>query len=367
MSALKNLYNKELFQYIGKKIKECHPSFNQKEFEARIYDDEWENRELKARTRHTTLSLRPSLPDDYAEALKICLATAENMKKDKYDNYALTCFPDFVEVYGLNDIDISIPALAQLTSLVSSEFAVRPFIEKYPKRMYQSMLEWTQSKDVHIRRLASEGIRPRLPWGRALVALKKDPAPILPILEQLKNDPELYVRRSVANNLNDIAKDHPKIVLQTLQKWQQQPTPEIQWITKHATRTLIKAGHQEALQLLGFSPNPEVQVTDFEVDKSVIQMGDSFTFSFNVISENKEKTQALVIDYAMHFTKANGSTSPKVFKLLTKKIAPNETISISKKHSIRPITTRKYYAGKQLIEIKINGVSFGKKSIELEC
>ena len=173
-------------------------------------------------------------------------------------------FLDFVEVFGLDDYEASIPALEYFTQYMSAEFAVRPFIVKYPKQMLAQMLVWSKHTNPDVRRLSSEGSRPRLPWGIALPALKKDPAPVLPILEELKLDPSESVRRSVANNLNDIAKDHPEVTLQVLHSWQALDREEIAAITRHALRTLLKDGHPQALELLGYPP-PQLTVSSLSL------------------------------------------------------------------------------------------------------
>ena len=163
-------------------------------------------------------------------------------------------FPDFVEVYGLDDWEASIPALEEFTQQTSAEFAIRPFIVRYPERTMAQMLEWAGHAHEGVRRLSSEGCRPRLPWAIALSALKADPSPILPILDRLKGDPSESVRRSVANNLNDISKDNPDVVIGVLRRWQADDTDEMHRLTSHALRTLLKAGNLDALALLGYPP-----------------------------------------------------------------------------------------------------------------
>jgi 3-methyladenine DNA glycosylase AlkC len=265
--------------------------------------------------------------------------------------------PDFVEYYGLDDWEASLPALEHFTQLCSSEFAVRPFILRDSSRMMAQMLAWTQHDSHHVRRLASEGCRPRLPWAMALPEFKRDPSPVLPVLEALKDDPSEYVRRSVANNLNDIAKDNPGMVIETLRRWTQNPGAGIAWITNRALRTLVKDGHSDALALLGYGAGAALAVTDFTLSSAAVHMGETLTFAFEVVSAADEP-QDLLIDYIVYFVKANGTRAAKVFKLAQRQINPGETLRIEKKHPFRPITTRVYYPGEHAVGLKINGQVF---------
>ena len=209
----------------------------------------WPERALKDKMRHSTLALHDVLPQDYRTALALLREVAPMVDRHGFEKMI---FPDFVEVYGLDDWDVSLPALEQFTQQMSAEFAVRPFIVNDQARMMAQMFQWAHHASPAVRRLATEGCRPRLPWAMSLPALKADPSPILPILDALKADSSEDVRRSVANNLNDISKDHPDMVIDVLRRWQTEPSPEIQKIVNHALRTLIKAGHPDALRAARF-------------------------------------------------------------------------------------------------------------------
>jgi hypothetical protein len=217
---------------------------------------------------------------------------------------------------------------------------------------------------VHLRRLASEGCRPRLPWGIALPALKADPSPILPILEQLKDDEAETVRRSVANNLNDISKDNPQFVFELVRRWQATETKEMQRTIRHALRTLIKQGHPAALELLGYPTDPAIAVRNLVVEPQTVPRGDDVTFSFDIVSLDDRK-QNLMIDFVVYLMRANGKQTPKVFKLSTKTIQPGQVLHVSKTFSFKPITTRKYYPGEHAIEPQINGKTFGRAEFVL--
>jgi len=248
-------------------------------------------------------------------------------------------FPDFVEVYGLKEWEASIAALEEFTQLMSAEFAVRPFIKQDQTRMMAQMLAWTDHESDTVRRLASEGCRPRLPWGMALHELQDDPAPILPILEVLKDDESEAVQRSVANNLNDISKDNPEIVLRVLRGWQSEGDAEMQQLINHALRTLVKMGHPGALDLLGYSPEPAIQVEALKLEPVQLRIGESIYFSLEIHSI-AEIPQKLMIDYVVYLMRASGKQTQKVFKLTKREIDAGESIQIKKKHSFAPVTTR---------------------------
>lgn len=226
------------------------------------------------------------------------------------------------------------------------------------------MLVWADHEDTAVRRLASEGCRPRLPWAIALKALQKDPAPIFPILAKLIHDPEETVRRSVANNLNDIAKDHPDAVVDFLKSCQGQDSAEIAWIRNHALRSLLKAGHPGALALMGFGDINEVSFSDFCLSTKKVPWHGELKFSFKITSQAPQPIQ-LMIDYAVCFLRKNGKQSRKVFKLSKRTLLPGETIELERKFSFAPITTRTYYPGEQAIEIQINGQVVGRQSFVL--
>lgn len=359
---LKNMYNEAYLLNLSTAIEVVQPQFDSKGFTHRVFDETWSARELKDRMRHITDCLHHFLLDDYETALNILRQSAEDKLLKGY-TFENMIFPDFVEVYGLGNWSASLPALEQFTQLSSAEFAVRPFILQDTERMMAQMAEWSQHDNYHVRRLASEGCRPRLPWAMALPVFKKDPTLILPILDTLKHDESDYVRRSVANNLNDISKDNPNTVLETLTNWQENNTDTIQWITSHALRTLIKAGDRQALALLGYS-GADVDIQNFVITPSRVAMGADLTFSFDLTSKSAN-SQALMIDYAVHFVRANGTQSPKVFKLRKLDLASKASISISKKHSFKAISTRRYYSGTHKIEIQVNGSIIAQAEFEL--
>lgn len=324
--------------------------------------DGLDNLELKQRVGHIINVLHQFLPDDFEQTVPVLSQVKDNWDygdpNDTGRSFAAWPIVDYVGIYGLDYPEISLSLLKGLTCLFSAEFAIRPFIVKYPDYCHQQFLLWVNAKNEEVRRLVSEGTRPRLPWGMQLKEFIHDPKINLPLLDQLKDDESLYVRRSVANHLNDIAKDNPEVVIATCKNWKISSGNDhnVDWVIKHATRTLIKSGHPSAFSLLGYTENPLVDIFNFSLSKKHLLMGDAINFTFQLKS-GSTKTQSLVIDYAIHFFKANGKQRSKVFKLKNIILKGNEIISLFKNHSFKPISTRKYYSGEHKIEILINGKS----------
>lgn len=351
---LKNLYTPELLQQLADLLQQQYKPFDKKQFFKTVFDNEWPNRELKQRMRHITHSIHQFLPLPYGKQMEVLIPIAHHFR-----GFVAILFPDFVEVYGVEEPDISIPALEHFTQYSSSEFAVRPFIIRYEKRMVKQHLQWAKSKNHHVRRLASEGIRPRLPWAMALPSFKKDPSAILPILEQLKSDESEYVRRSVANCLNDISKDHPDTVLAIVKKWKGLSS-ETDWIVKHASRGLLKQGHTEALSSFGLNHKVKVDVSNLMLSKSKLAIGGKFDYSFSVtLKENKPHSVRL--EYKIYYQKANGKQLPKVFQIATYTLEPQQTLNIRRSHAFADLTTRKHYKGDHRIVVVVNG----KETVEL--
>ncbi|KAA3614066.1 MAG: DNA alkylation repair protein [Calditrichaeota bacterium] len=342
----KELFSQKFVQDLAAAVKSTDKTFKTEAFVSHVLDDDWPDRELKQRMRHITESLHQFLPPDFRQALHILTSVSA-----KFNGLSHMVFADFVEHYGLDYFEESVQALELFTQNSSSEFAVRPFIIKYPTKMMQHMMKWANSKNEHIRRLASEGCRSRLPWAMALPQFKKDPAPVIKILEILKNDSSEYVRKSVANNLNDISKDNPETVLKIAGKWLGK-SKETDWIVKHGCRTLLREGNTNALLLFGFQKPANIHVDKLKVTPK-IRMGETITFSF-LLSTKEAMLGRLRLEYIVDFMKANGKTAPKIFKISEGDFTVKER-EIVKNHSFRPITTRKYYAGKHGLRIVVNG------------
>ena len=358
-----SLFNRDSVSGFAAAIQGVYPAFDVEAFLGVVFDENWPDRALMDRMRHVTAVLHEGLPADYRRAAALLIKAAPRLPGGGFIDM-VPC--DYAAVYGLDDLETSIPLLEESTKLTSSEFAVRPFIEKYPEPMMAQMLAWAGHEHHGVRRLASEGCRPRLPWGIRLHDLVEDPAPILPILEKLKHDPSEAVRRSVANNLNDISKDNPGVVLVTLRDWNaaEPGDKEIAWITGHALRTLIKAGDVQALALLGYAADPQIAVRDVRVEPDRVAMGEAVTLSYELESTG-DTDQKLMIDYVVYLLRASGRQSAKVFKHKKITLKPGQVVRLQKKQSFRPITTRKYYPGGQAIAPQINGRLFDRVEFEL--
>jgi 3-methyladenine DNA glycosylase AlkC len=242
----------------------------------------------------------------------------------------------------------------EITKRHTAEFTIRPFIERYQERIWPILERWTEDSSQDVRRLVSEGTRPRLPWAGQLRQFIAEPGPVIDLLDRLRNDESDYVRRSVGNNLNDIAKDHPERVLEVARRWSVGATPETQWIIGRALRSLVKQGHPDGLAVLGYGP-PEIALCRLSITPPEIDLGEAITVAFE-LTNAQESTQNLVIDLVLHLVRANGKTGRKVFKFTTTTLARSETRQFSKTLKIRPVTTRRYYTGIHRVDVQVNGV-----------
>lgn len=363
---LKYIYNDIFFTELKSSIQKAIPGFDSKKFITAVKNEEWKNMELKQRMRHLSTTLHDHLKGDYPAKLSQLLQLAELLNDQsnvQYSGLAYMYIPDFLEQYGLNDIDISLKAMENISMITSCEFAIRPFLLANEKKVMKQMLAWSKHKHQNLRRFASEGCRPRLPWAMAIPSFKKDPSPILPILENLKNDPSLFVQKSVANNLNDISKDHPQLVIEIAKRWQG-TSPAADWIIKHACRGLLKSGHKDALLLFGTAADVKCKVSDIQLSKHSVKKGEEFQFSFE-LELHQKKNAKLRIEYVVYYKKANGSLSKKVFKVNEAFFDHSRTYTFSRKHSFKDLTTRKHHAGDHAIAIVVNGNEFSKKMFML--
>ena len=361
----KNIYNESFFNNFTKSVQEILPAFKTKSFLKDIYDEEWKGRELKQRMRHISLTFKKHLSEDFSKNAETILKLIPVLEKNgfKPDNLEFIFFPDFIEIYGAEHYKVSIKAFERITQFVSCEFAVRPFIIKQQEKMLKQMLLWSKHKHPMVRRLASEGCRPRLPWAMAIPALKENPAPIIPILENLKNDTSESVRRSVANNLNDISKDNPEVVIDIAKKWKG-ANKELDSLIKHACRTLLKQGNREVLRLFGFGAIDEIEIKNFNLLRPVVKIGGALEFSFTLI--NKSKTASKIrLEYGVYYQKANGSLSKKVYKISEKSYLGHSETTILRKQSFKIITTRKFHLGKHQVALIINGQELEVYDFEL--
>lgn len=359
--AMKNMYNEESLCKLALDIKSVYSEFQAEEFLQSILNETWEELELKKRVARISISLGKYLPADFRTAIGIIDKVV--MNHGTWLNNFAGFFPAFVEIYGQDeaDWDVSMAALARYTQYATAEFAVRWFIINHEERMMEQMYTWSKDENEHIRRLASEGCRPALPWGQALTSFKMDPSPILPILEQLKTDPSMYVRKSVANNLNDISKTHPDLVLKLAKKWYGN-NEYTNWIVKHGCRTLLKKGNRDALLLFGYEDAESVEVQDFALNAASISIGEDIIFLFVLSVQKAAKVR---LEYGIDYVKANGKQSRKIFKISEVSLKQNEKKLYTKKHSFADVRVRKHYPGRHSITLIINGVERETLDFEL--
>ena len=358
---IKNVYNHETLRKVALDLQSVYGAFQVDEFLKSTLDETWEGLELKERIRQITENLRKFLPQDYREALGVIDKVI--VKYGSWLDSYVFFFPTFVEFYGLDEEnwDISMNALERYTCYASAEFAVRPFILKDEARMMAQMYVWSKHEDEHVRRLSSEGCRPQLPWAQALPKFKKDPAPILPILEQLKTDPSIWVRKSVANNLNDISKTHPDLVTKLAKDWYGKHE-HTDWIVKHACRTLLKKGNRDVLAIFGYHDDASIDISDFALEPSSISIGEDISFSFTLFTKVATKVR---LEYGIDYVKANGKRNRKIFQLSESTAKKNEKKAYLKKHAFADLSTRKHYPGLHSITLIVNGTERGTLDFEL--
>jgi len=351
---LKDLYSPAFYDRLGDALSVSIPDFDKAQFIKNIYTLDFESKELKERMKHTTRVLKQFMPEDYVATISLLKQTIEQLRIAGIgeDGLAFIFLPDYLETYGIDYFEESVEALEFVTQFISCEFAVRPFILRYEQRMIEKMLKWSTHSSPKVRRLASEGSRPRLPWAMAIPFLKKDPTSILPILNNLKHDSSEYVRRSVANSLNDIAKDHPDVVIKVAQSWSGL-SPETDAIIKHGSRTLLKQGHPEILQHYGLD-DQGIIMQDFQLISPEVKIGESLSFAFTI--KNLNRTEKKVrLEYAIYYKKQIGQNTKKVFKISERMYSAGAEVSVLRKQKFILITTRKFHLGEHQIAIIING------------
>ena len=355
---LKDRLNHATLREFALIIHGAYPEFPVDEFLKSTMDETWDGLELKARGRKICLGLGAYLPADYPAAIGIIDEVIA-----KCDGFFCIIFPDFVEVYGQTEMywDLSIGALERYTQYSSSEWAVRPFIIKHEERMMAQMYAWSKHENEHVRRLASEGCRPQLPWAQALPKFKKDPTPILPILEQLKADPSPYVRNSVANNLNDISKTHPALVAALARNWYGK-NERTDWIVKHGCRTLLKNGNRDVLAVFGYQDAASFDVSGFTLATTSLALGEALSFSFVLSARAATKVR---LEYGIDYVKASGKRKRKIFQISEIALKENTRKPYAKKHSFADVSTRKHYPGTHTLTLIANGVEQGNLDFDL--
>lgn len=368
--ALKHFFSPKLVRELAEEFRAAHASFDDAGF-VRLATRGLASRELAARAEHIAEALRVHLPAHFPAAAKVlhralkagdAAPRTSNMHGFRFMPHAV-----FVARFGLDHFEVAMALQYEITQRFTAEFSVREFLVAHPERTLAELRRWAKDPSEHVRRLVSEGTRPRLPWARRLPAFQRDPAPVLALLELLKDDPARYVQRSVANNLNDIGKDHPAVLLELAARWMKEKPKargaDRAYIVTHALRSLVKAGNPRALAILGYGEAPAVKVSRARFEAREVPMGGKQRFTFEVSLLGKParagaRETALLVDYVVHYVKAHGGTAPKVFKGTKVRLAPGEGTMCRGLVRLTPMTTRKIYPGVHRVEALVNGARF---------
>jgi 3-methyladenine DNA glycosylase AlkC len=355
---VRDFFNQRNITTLSEKLIKAYPEGDQSNFIKTALNN-LKNLSYSDRKSQIVSALKSFLPSNFPKAAKIlgdCLPVpyGKDSVSESMDRFIVAPMADYIGLHGLNHPEMSLQVLNKMTQCFTAEWAIRPFLIHHQEMTMERLHAWTQDKNEHVRRLVSEGSRPYLPWGKKLAVVADDPTITLPLLAKMKTDSSEYVRRSIANHLNDLSKNHPDLIVKELKKWQlDSPSQEMTKMIKHALRTSIKNGHPEALAMIGFKNGVKVEVDDINFP-STVPFGGEFPFTITLLS-NEKKEVPIHLDFIIHYQKSNGTTKPKVFKLKSLKLVPGESVNIQKKISFRPITTRKYYPGTHFIQILING------------
>jgi 3-methyladenine DNA glycosylase AlkC len=363
------LFNEEKVRFLAASFKKVYPEFSEKTFVTECVSS-FPSLELKERMYHIRDVLQRHLPQDYKKAVAIiCAALPEELSLEKSDDdfgdFIYAPLGEYIARYGKEKefYDTSLEALYHITKRFSVEFPMRHFLGAYPEKTVKILTKWSRDKNYHIRRLASEALRPRLPWG-IKIPLPYDVG--LPVLHTLYTDKTRYVTRSVANHLHDISKENLPLVLETLSSWKKegkQSEKELDFIIKHALRTALKQGNKEALQLLGLADSPQGTLTSFSCSPHKISLGERLIFSCEYVS-TAQTVQKISITYVLFYKNKKGY-SEKVFSLFEGSVNPGEKKTFSKQHLFREMTTRTLYPGTHHIEIRAGGDVLCRESFEL--
>lgn len=355
--ALKHHISADVVRSIAADLQRAWKGLNRRAFERDALEG-LDALELTPRGTHVAQAMRRHLPADYDAAVRILVdALGPPIGESSLTGMAVfryLPFAAFIREFGVASFEASMTAQYALTQRFTAEWSIRPFLEAHPRATLARLAQWASDPSVHVRRLVSEGTRPRLPWAPQLKAFIADPAPVLALLELLKDDPERYVQRSVANNLNDIGKDHPDRVVEVATRWMRGATEGRRWIVQHALRSLVKRGHRGALALMGAGARPSVRVEGVRITPARVKIGGTVQFVFDLVSRSRE-AQDLLVDFAVHFVKADGLARPKVFKLTRVALPPRGRVTCRGRVSLKVHTTRTPYPGRHLVEARVNG------------
>lgn len=366
--ALKDYYDGECARILGELVRaQAH------EFDVEGYVADTNTRvgplELKDRVLVLAEGLRDRLDPDYETAVDTLVRALPEEIGDGEgmfnEGWALSPVARFVEEFGLEHPEVSLRAIEEITKRHTGEFAIRPYLREHHELTMRAVHHWASSPNPHVRRLASEGVRTRLPWAARFAPFQADPTPLISVITPLITDPSRYVRTSVANNLNDISKDNPEIALKTARDWlAQSASPDTLWIVTKGLRTLVKQGNPEALAILGAEADPSIAVRQLRLTPTELTLGNTAVIEAEITNDSDEQRR-VIVDYRMYLLKKNGLRKPTTFKLKTVTLSPGETVTARKRHTFRPVTTRVYYPGTQAVTITANGAESEPVEFEL--
>lgn len=368
--GLKRHFTGECAREIAARINEGPFRIDSEEYASAV-DARVQGFELKDRVLVLAEELRRRLPKSYSESLGILLGSlGPELREDQgmfTESWFLMPVARFVEEYGLDHPDESLDAIGEITKRHTGEYAIRPYLKNWHEETMEKVSQWAKSESHNVRRLATEGIRPRLPWHARFEPFIKNPRPVIEVIDGLVDDPSLYVRTSVANNLNDISKDHPSLAVETADRWlkESRESARAQWVVTKGLRGLIKAGDPDALAVVGAEADESVSVTDVELGGTTARVGEGLEIRATVTNEG-DRTRDVVVDYQVHFRRANGSLRPATFKLGRVTIGPGRSATLTKTHSFKVVKTRTYFPGEQGIVVQANGAPSSMVSFALE-
>ena len=363
------LFNATKVKWLATRLTDAEPGFPSEKFQRQVVEA-LPGLELKQRIEHIAGELHKHLPSHYPDAVNIIIAALPppldpTLTDNDFGDFIIAPLGHYIASYGCSKkhLKLSLKALEEITQRFSAEDAIRGFINAHTNPTMAFLERCSRHKNYHVRRLASEGTRPSLPWCQKITIDHKTP---LSILDRLHSDPTRYVARSVANHLNDISKFDAELVINTLKQWKQQKLQapgELEFISKHALRTLVKDGNRKALGLLGYGRRPDIAITGVSTTTPRVKLGSNFEFDLEFVSNRR---QNLAIDYVMLFASDGKRSGRKVFKLKTVELVKGETCRIHKNHPMRLMTTRRLYPGRHEITLQVNGVALAELSFVLE-
>jgi len=360
MPALKDYISEDLLDALAAELVAAWPAFPTSTFLVEAGAG-LQGLELKDRVRQVAAALRRALPDDVATVVRILRAA---MSSPAFTGWIVWPVTELVGQIGPGEPEVIVPFLAELTPRSTCEFAIRPVLEQHPALVFSHLEQWVHHPDEHVRRLVSEGTRPRLPWGARLRDLQRDPTPAIRLLDELRDDPSAYVRRSVANHLGDIAKDHPALAMDTAERWLADGGDHVKAVVRHGLRALIKAGDARALRLIGYAADAPVRLLGVSVTPARLPIGGRASIVVSLTADGKDPVP-VVVEYLVHYLGSRGPRKPKAYRLAERTLEPGVEREFRRRHRFDHASIRTLHPGTHVIEVQVNGRVLGAGSVEL--